>query len=91
MSKTIKAKKGGIISKNQIHSTDTGSCEVQIAVLSQEITNLTSHLKVNPKDFSSRRGLLRKVGTRRSILRYLSSISPSRYKKVLSINTLKPL
>lgn len=91
MSKTINARKSSIISKHQIHDTDKGSPEVQIALLTTEITNLTSHLKTAPKDFSSRRGLLRKVGRRRSLLRYLSSMSQARYKKVLNVNTLKPL
>lgn len=91
MSKTINARKPGIVGKNQIHGTDTGSPEVQIAILTTEISNLTSHLKTAPKDFSSRRGLLRKVGRRRSLLRYLSSISQARYKKVLNVNSLKPL
>lgn len=90
-SKTIQAKKPAIIAKHQIHATDTGTPEVQIAILTTEISNLTEHLKVNPKDFSSRRGLLRKVGRRRSLLRYLSSISASRYKKVLTVNGLKSL
>lgn len=91
MSKTIQAKKPAIIAKNQIHKTDTGTPEVQIALLTVEVNNLVDHLKINPKDFSSRRGLLRKVGRRRSLLRYISSISQARYKKVLSVNSLKPL
>jgi small subunit ribosomal protein S15 len=91
MSKVIQAKKAAIISKQQTHQTDNGSCEVQISILTTEIENLTSHLKTNPKDFSSRRGLLRKVGRRRSLLRYLSSVSQVRYKKVLSTNKIKAL
>lgn len=91
MSKTINAKKTSIISKTQIHETDKGSPEVQVAILTTEIANLTEHLKAAPKDFSSRRGLLRKVGRRRSLLRYLSSVSQVRYKKVIATNKLKPL
>jgi small subunit ribosomal protein S15 len=91
MSKVIQAKKPAIITKQQTHAADTGSCEVQISILTTEIENLTTHLKVNPKDFSSRRGLLRKVGRRRSLLRYLSSVSQVRYKKVLSTNKIKAL
>ena len=91
MSKVVQAKKKSLIAKHQIHSNDVGSTEVQISLLTTEIVNLTSHLKINPKDFSSRRGLLRKVGRRRSLLRYLSSVSPARYKKVLSVNSLKAL
>jgi small subunit ribosomal protein S15 len=91
MSKLTNAKKPAIIAKTQIHGTDTGSAEVQISVLTMEITNLTTHLKINPKDFSSRRGLLRKVGKRRDLLRYLSSVSQIRYKKVLAANKIKAL
>jgi small subunit ribosomal protein S15 len=81
--------KENIISKAQIHATDTGSPEAQIALLSTSINHLTKHLQENPKDFSSRRGLLKKVGKRKSLLRYLQSVSQSRYKKVVSANKLK--
>lgn len=91
MSKTTQVKKPQVIQKHQIHATDSGSPEVQIAILSQDILNLTDHLKINPKDFSSRRGLLKKVGKRRSLLRYLSTVSQSRYKKTLIANSLKVL
>lgn len=91
MSKTVNAKKPALIAKHQIHDADTGSPETQIGILTTEISNLTDHLKQNPKDFSSRRGLLRKVGRRRSLLRYLSTASQSRYKKVLVANNLKAL
>lgn len=88
-SKKIAANKDNIIQKNQIHNDDTGSPEVQIAILTEEITNLTEHLKNNPKDYSSRVGLLRKVGRRSKLLRYLSSVSLSRYKKTLATNNIK--
>lgn len=88
-SKQIKAKKPAIVAKNKIHETDTGSPEVQIALLTTEINNLVEHLKLNPKDYSSRRGLLRKVGRRRNLLRYLSVTDQVRYKKVLVANNLK--
>jgi small subunit ribosomal protein S15 len=78
-----------IIAKHQIHKTDTASPETQIALLSASISQLTIHLKSNPKDFSSRRGLLKQIGTRKSLLRYLSSVSPARYKKVVTANNLK--
>jgi small subunit ribosomal protein S15 len=78
-----------VIAKAQIHDKDTGSPEAQIAILSEEIVNLTSHLKINPKDFSSRRGLLKKVGKRRSLLRYLATVSIARYKKTIQANNLK--
>jgi small subunit ribosomal protein S15 len=90
-SKTIQVKKPAIINKAQMHNLDTSSPEVQIAVLTEEIYNLTIHLKANPKDFSSRRGLLKKVGKRRSLLRYLSTVSQARYKKTLAVNSLKPI
>ncbi|OGH58630.1 MAG: 30S ribosomal protein S15 [Candidatus Magasanikbacteria bacterium RIFCSPHIGHO2_01_FULL_33_34] len=66
-----KQKKTKLIKKFQTHEGDTGSSEVQIAILSAEIDELAEHLKVNPKDHSSRRGLLKKVGERRRLLRFL--------------------
>ena len=66
-----KKKKQQIIKKFATHENDTGSSEVQIALLTEEIKNLTEHLKLHKKDFSSRRGLLRKVAERRKLLRYL--------------------
>ncbi len=88
-SKKILADKSNIIQKNQIHDDDTGSPEVQIAILTAEINNLTDHLKKNPKDYSSRVGLLKKVGKRAKLLRYLSSISLSRYKKTIAVNNIR--
>lgn len=66
-----KKRKQQIIKKFAVHENDTGSSEVQIALLTDEIKNLTEHLKLHKKDFSSRRGLLRKVAERRKLLRYL--------------------
>ena len=66
-----KKKKQSIIKKFAVHENDTGSSEVQIALLTEEIKNLTEHLKAHKKDFSSRRGLLRKVAERRRLLKYL--------------------
>jgi small subunit ribosomal protein S15 len=66
-----KLQKDRIIEKFKTHASDTGSSEVQIAILSEEIRQLTDHLKTHKKDFSSRRGLLRKVGLRRRLLKYL--------------------
>lgn len=66
-----KKKKAQIIKKFATHENDTGSSEVQIALLTEEIKNLTEHLKIHKKDFSSRRGLLRKVSERRKLLKYL--------------------
>ncbi len=69
--------KGRIIKKYKTHEGDTGSPEVQIAILTAEIDQLTSHLKDHKKDFSSRRGLLRKVGLRRRLFRYLQKENPN--------------
>ncbi|MEM1311949.1 MAG: 30S ribosomal protein S15 [Patescibacteria group bacterium] len=91
MSKHTNAKKPQVIQKHQIHNKDTSSPEVQIAVLTVDVKNLTLHLKANPKDFSSRRGLIKKVSKRRSLLRYLSTVSQSRYKKTLAVNKLKAI
>lgn len=66
-----KKEKDKVIGKYKTHDADTGSPEVQIAILSEEIKRLSGHLKDHKKDFSSRRGLLRKVGLRRRLLRYL--------------------
>jgi len=78
-----KKKKDKIIEKFKIHANDTGSPEVQIAILTTEIKDLTNHLKTHKKDFSSRRGLLKKVGQRRRLLRYLERESKKRYSKLL--------
>ena len=66
-----KAAKDKIIKKFQTHAGDTGSPQVQVAILSEEIRELVEHLKTHKKDFSSRRGLLKKVSERRRLLRYL--------------------
>jgi small subunit ribosomal protein S15 len=65
-------------------ANDTGSAEVQIAILTKEITELTEHLKIHKKDFSSRRGLLKKVGKRNSLLKYLTRIDRERYQAVIA-------
>jgi small subunit ribosomal protein S15 len=88
MAKTTTTK-SKVISKHQVHSGDTASVEVQVALLTQKILQLTDHLKANPKDFSSRRGLLKSVGKRKDLLRYLMSTSPARYKKTVAANSLK--
>ena len=67
----------------QRHDRDTGSSEVQVAVLTKEIEMLTEHLKANKKDHSSRYGLIRKVNTRRSLLDYLKREYPEVYKKTI--------
>jgi small subunit ribosomal protein S15 len=67
----------------QLHEKDTGSADVQVALLTQRIAQLTGHLKTNAKDHSSRRGLLKMVAQRRSLLDYLSRSESDRYKKVI--------
>src|SRR5690348_9363758 len=78
-----KKKKQQIIKKFQTHEGDTGSNEVQIAILAAEIEDLAEHLKVHPKDHSSRRGLLRKVSSRRNLMRYLKKENPKSYEDLI--------
>lgn len=77
------ARKAEIIRDFATKDGDTGSSEVQIALLSEDINNLTEHLKIHRKDFTSRRGLLMKVGTRSKLLRYLRNTEPKRYQSIL--------
>ena len=72
-----------IVAGNQVHKSDTGSPEVQIALLSTRISQLTEHFKTHKKDHSSRRGLLILVAKRRRLLTYLKVNTPERYKSVL--------
>ncbi len=67
----------------QLHDKDTGSADVQVALLTRRITELTEHLKIHVKDHHSRRGLLKMVSRRRSLLDYLSDTDNDRYKKVI--------
>jgi len=76
-------KKQGIITEFQVHTTDTGSPEVQVATLTQRIRELTEHLKIHTKDFHSRRGLLKMVGKRRRLLRYLKDKDFNRYRTLI--------
>lgn len=75
-----KKSKEKIIKKYRTHETDTGSPQVQIAILTEEIKELTEHLKKHKHDFSSRRGLLKKVGERRKLLKYLQKESAEQFK-----------
>ena len=84
-----KKKKQQIIKKFAVHENDTGSSEVQIALLTEEIKNLTEHLKEHKKDFSSRRGLLRKVAERRRLLRYLERENAESFDNLVKILKLK--
>ena len=81
MDKETKAK---IIAEYATHEGDTGSPEVQIALLSYRIAHLTEHLKVHAKDFHSRRGLLQMVGSRRSLLNYLKELDIERYRNLIA-------
>ena len=74
-----KERKSEVIEKFRTHDADTGSPEVQVAILSERIRNLTEHLKEHKKDFHSRRGLLTMVGRRRRLLDYLKRSSEARY------------
>ena len=76
-------KKKTLITDNQTSKTDTGSPEVQIAILTESITNLSEHMQSNKKDLSTRRGLLRMVARRRKLLDYVKSKSEDRYQTIL--------
>lgn len=76
-------KKQGIISDHKRHEGDTGSPEVQIAILSERINYLTEHFKKHTKDHSSRRGLLKLVGQRRRLLDYLKATELERYRAII--------
>jgi len=81
MEKEIKT---GIIAENRLHETDTGSPEVQIALLTQRINHLNEHLKANKNDHHSRRGLLIMVGRRRRLLNYLIKTDVERYRAIIA-------
>lgn len=76
-------KKKDLIGQYRIHESDTGSPEVQIALLTERINMITDHLKSHNKDFNSRRGLLKLVGQRRRLLTYLKGKESTRYKAVV--------
>ena len=80
----LKEQKAAVIEKNRLHETDTGSPEVQVAILTERISQLTEHLKVHAKDNHSRRGLLKMVGKRRNLLNYLQKTDITRYRKIIS-------
>ena len=79
-----KEEKGKIIADYKNSDTDTGSPEVQIAILTTRIAELTDHLKMHKKDHSSRRGLLKMVGTRAALLKYIRNNDVDRYRKIIS-------
>ncbi len=76
--------KDNIITDNKVHESDTGSPEVQIALLTNRITYLTEHVKIHKKDHHSRRGLLILVGRRRKLLNYIQNKNVERYKQVIT-------
>lgn len=84
----VKAKQK-VIAKFRTHKDDTGSTQVQAAILTEEINRLAEHLKLHKKDNSSRRGLLKKVGERRRLLRYLASESAEEYEKLVKSLKIK--
>jgi small subunit ribosomal protein S15 len=77
-------KKQELISQYQVHETDTGSSDLQVAILTERINQLTVHLKDNDKDHSSRRGLLKMIGRRRRLLAYIQEESTERYQNLIA-------
>ncbi len=83
MSEKIDQAKAGVIAEHRLHDSDTGSPEVQIALLTERINMLTEHLKVHKKDHHTRRGLLMLVGRRRRLLDYLRNNDIERYRSII--------
>ncbi|WP_440895368.1 30S ribosomal protein S15 [Amphibacillus sp. Q70] len=77
-------RKNEIINEFKVHENDTGSSEVQIAILTEEITNLNDHLRIHKKDHHSRRGLLKMVGKRRNLLNYLREKDVASYRQLIA-------
>ncbi len=84
-----KRKKDRIIEKFKTHAKDTGSSQVQIAILTEEVKELTKHLKEHTHDYSSRRGLIKKVNERKKLLRYLRKEDPKAWEKLVKELKLK--
>ncbi len=80
----IQERKHEIISEYQIHETDTGSADVQVAMLTERISRLSAHLQQNKKDHSSRRGLLKMIGQRKRLLAYIQKQDQERYRALIS-------
>ncbi len=80
----LKEEKASVISEYATHEGDTGSPEVQIAILTKRINDLTEHLRTHKKDHHSRRGLLKMVGQRRSMLNYLMKVDIERYRSLIA-------
>lgn len=79
----VQEKKQELINEYQIHETDTGSADVQVAILTERINRLSAHLKTNKKDFSSRRGLLKMIGQRKRLLSYILKQDQQRYRDLI--------
>ena len=89
MSEQIDKQKAEIIAEHRLHDTDTGSPEVQIAILTKRINHLNDHLTKHKKDHHSRRGLLMLVGRRRRMLDYVRNIDVERYRTIVQANGLR--
>ncbi|MDP6542999.1 MAG: 30S ribosomal protein S15 [Phycisphaerae bacterium] len=83
MANTQTVDRKNIVADNRRHDEDTGSVEVQVAILTARVNHLTEHLKIHKKDHSSRRGLLKMVGKRSSLLKYLAGIDNDRYRALI--------
>ncbi len=81
--------KDKIISKHKLHEKDTGSAEVQVALLSEEIESLLGHLQKHKKDFHSKKGLLKMIAKRRKLLKYLEKTNPKKHKELIKKIGLK--
>lgn len=77
------ARKQEIMAEYQAHETDTGSADLQVAMLTERISQLTGHLKINPKDHASRRGLLKMIGRRKRLLGFINAQEPERYQALI--------
>lgn len=77
-------RKNELIAEFKIHENDTGSSDIQIAILTEEINNLNTHLSTHKKDHHSRRGLLKMIGTRRRLLKYLRENEVQRYRDLIA-------
>ena len=77
-------RKQELMTEYQVHETDTGSADLQVAVLTERINQLTTHLKANKKDHSSRRGLLKMIGRRKRLLAYIQNKDTSRYQQLIA-------
>lgn len=80
----LQEKKQEIINAYQVHTTDTGSADVQVAMLTERISRLSNHLKTNKKDHSSRRGLLKMIGQRKSLLSYIQKRDNDHYRALIT-------